>query len=141
MVRNEAFYKFQWDFPKKETNVFKGAVKEYPLKNGTKIALAFTATGVYFLKDEMGYYDRVDYTAKDGIFNKTVAITRYDGCQTVGRVFVSETGDSIDEVVICEDVFTAIPFTDAVTARQDIIERLKAVGQFGFFTITSLKPE
>lgn len=135
MAVNKEFSKFKWVYPERNPKNFKGAIQEYKLKNGTTLAVAFTEKGAFFVEDSQGYFGTIDFIAKDGLFNSGVPIDEYAECKAIARVFIAASGDKIEGIDFNEENFKKIDFYDAPTVRDDIENRLKAVGRYGFFTV------
>lgn len=136
MAVNKDFAKFKWAYPHKIPATFIGAVCEYALVGGGHLSVAFNADGAFIFKDDAGYFDTVDYIAKDGLFNTDPDLALYDDVIVVGSVTISEAGNTIEDISVNEAILDEFDFRDGVyTVKNDIYERLKATGKFGFTEI------
>ena len=135
MAVNKDFSKFSWVYPGRNPKNFKGAIQEYILKDGSKIAIAFTKDGAYVLKDDQGYFATIDYIAKGGIFDAGVPIQEYNECKVIANVFIADTGNRIESIDFNEENIKEIAFKDEKYAKEDIEKRLRVVGKYGFFTV------
>ena len=133
---NKEFSKYSWVYPEKNPKVFKGAVQEYKLRTGGVVAIAFMKDGAYVLQDSDGsYFNTIDYIAKNGLFNEGYPLRDYEESRPLACVYIAETGDSIEDIVLNDGNINKIPFEDVNFVRADIVRRLEAVGRYGFFTV------
>lgn len=138
MALNKEFNKFSWVYPKKNPSNFIGAVEEYPLSAGGKLAVVFNDKGAYVMYDEDGNFTTSDYAGRGGILHNGDDLEEYDNIKVLARVFVASTGDVISGVDVYDDVIAGFSFADVDAARADIIERLKVTGTYGFYTIVTM---
>lgn len=133
---NKEFSKYSWVYPGRNPKYFKGAIQEYKLKNGGVIAVAFMKDGAYVLEDDNGdYFATIDYIAKGGLFDEGTPLRDYEECRPLAHVFIAETGNSIEDIILNESNINKIPFEDKDFVKEDIVKRLRVVGIYGFFTV------
>ena len=133
---NKKFLSVSWTYPTKNMKTFRGAVQEYAGVDGSKIAVAFTETGAYVLKDEQGYFGTLDYVGKGGVFSQG-DIEDFAETIKIGDIIIGEDGNSIDFAGLNDEI-EGIPFADAESVKEDIVKRLRLVAPFGFYTIASM---
>lgn len=138
MALNKEFDKFSWVYPKKNPNKFIGAIEEYKLSDGTKLAVVFNDRGAYVMYDEDGNFTTSDYAGRGGILHNGDEMEDYDNIKVLARVFIATTGNAISAIDTYDDVIASFSFADADAVRDDIIERLKVTGTYGFYTIVTL---
>ena len=130
------FNNYKWSYPlSKVTKNFRGAVQEYQAKQGGTIAVAFTTEGAFVFKDAMGYFGTRDFAGKGGVFSQGDSLTDYEGSIQIGAIYISEDGQSVDDVEVME---LPADFEDRDFVEKDIKERMLAVAPFGFFDVQKL---
>lgn len=135
MALNKEFDKFSWVYPKKNPSKFIGAIEEYKLSDGNKLAVVFNDKGAYVMYDEDGNFTTSDYAGRGGILHNGGELEDYDNIKVLARVFIATTGNAISGVDVYDDVIASFSFADVDAVKADIIERLKVTGTYGFYNI------